>query len=443
MAAENEQYENKQSFYYLEICCRLISEKFGNDDLASWTNSNYVQLSSLLYRKTSVQISPSTLKRIFGKLKTTERYYPQKATRDALAQFAGFENWDLFILKNLRPVKDREQKKEEQEKNEPVPQPLKTIHRKKIPVAAILLLAVAAMAIVWQFSKKENQPAINLQGVKLICKNPVGGNPHSADFMIKLPKDFSGDTTKFKVNFDDGRREKNEATNELFTYYYEVPGRYYPVLKYNDVAIDTAIVYLETNNWTATAIMQHDTTRVYPVNNQPGKDGMLNVNAEALFHAGVDTNRTFFVHFVNAIPMKISGDNFELTADVVTSQFRPGVRCSQVNIDVYGEKSKHSIMIIKPGCVSWAHLHFSDVEINGETSDLRSTGADLSNGGIIKLRVQDKNVSLFVNNKLTYKTIYHFPLERIYGVDVVFAGIGMLRNLAIKDLKTGEVHALK
>ena len=35
---------------------------------------------------TSVQISPNTLKRIFGKLKTHERYYPQKATRDALVQ---------------------------------------------------------------------------------------------------------------------------------------------------------------------------------------------------------------------------------------------------------------------------------------------------------------------------------------------------------------------
>lgn len=442
MTAQNEQYENKQSFYHLEICCQLISEKSGNPVISSWTNGDYIKLSSSVFRKTGVQISASTLKRIFGKLKTPERYYPQKATRDALAQFADFENWDDFVLKNPRQLKEADEKKMLPEKKTET-QTQNSFHKKKFPVPAVLVLIIIAVIIGWLFLKKENTAPVNLQGIKLICKNPVGGNPHSADFIIELPQNFSGDTSKFKVNFDDGRMEKNEAPGLLFTYYYEIPGRYYPVLKYNDVAIDTAIVYLETNGWTATADMMHDSTRVYPVNGNLFKGPELKVSVDELFHAGIDTNRTFFVHFVNSKPLNINGDNFELAADVVASQFRPGVRCSQVNIDVYGEKSKHSIMIIKPGCVSWAHLYFSDVKIDGKTSDLRFIGTDLSNGGIIKLRVQDKKVSLFINSKPVYKTTYHSPLKKIYGVGISFSGIGIMRKIKVQDLSTGDTLALK
>ncbi|HTL09466.1 MAG TPA: hypothetical protein VL307_14445, partial [Chitinophagaceae bacterium] len=105
MAIENEQPVTGQSFYYLEICCRLVAEKFGKLPISSWTNSDYLRLSGKLLRQTSVTLSASTLKRIFGKLKTPERYYPQKATRDALAVYAGYKSWDDLIVHH-RPVEE-------------------------------------------------------------------------------------------------------------------------------------------------------------------------------------------------------------------------------------------------------------------------------------------------------------------------------------------------
>ena len=383
-----------------------------------------------------MRISPSTLKRIFGKLKTGERYYPQKATRNALAQFAGFKDWETFLQQN--PVPHPTENIQSSEDDRKTELPAETIQektiKKRIWLPAILIAALIA-TIVWQFSEKEDIVPVNTQGIKFICKNPVGENPHSAEFIFELPQKFSGDTANFKVNFDDGRIEKKEMPGTLFTYYYEIPGRYYAVLKYNDRPIDTACVYLKTNGWTATASMMHDTTRVYPVNsNHLFKNDELSVSAHELFRAGVDTNRTFFVHFVNAKPLNINGDNFELTANVTTSPLRPGVRCSQVNIEVYGEKSEHAVEVIKPGCVTWANLRFSEIFVNGKTTDLSSIGADLSHGGIIKLRVADKKVNLFVNDKLSYQTAYHFPLHKIYGIKISFSGIGTVHNLELTDL---------
>lgn len=443
MTAANEQYKIRQSYQNLDRCCELISEKMGNTDIAAWSNSDYVKLSGLLYRKTSVQISPSTLKRIFGKVKTTERYYPQKATRNALAKYAGYEDWDQFALAQSKIIPidkgDTVLITDTSLIHLPVFKRLSRKNKIKKYGAFAILLATAAFLLVVQITGSKNNPVSNLHGAELICKNPEGENPHTAAFMIRPLMELSGDTSGYKVDFGDGRSAKTVPVNKIFNYYYEIPGAYYAVLKYNDIPLDTVTIFLKTNGWNTTAIMQHDTTRVYPVKEFSADSAQtLTVAPKELFHSGVDTNRTFFVHFINAKKSNISGDNFALTTHIITSKLRPGVRCSQVNIEVFGEKAKHMAAIIKPGCVAWARLQFSDIQVTGDRSDLRSIGADLSEGGTIKLQVQNKKALLFLNNKLIYETSYTFPLGNINGVDINFAGIGSISSFELKDLMSGE-----
>ena len=103
MFPDNLHPEHKHAFYHLEICCRYVGEKYGHPVISGWTNRDYIILSGVLSRQTDVKISPNTLKRIFGKLKTPERYYPQKATRDTLARYAGYANWESFVQQHPRP----------------------------------------------------------------------------------------------------------------------------------------------------------------------------------------------------------------------------------------------------------------------------------------------------------------------------------------------------
>ena len=163
----------------------------------------------------------------------------------------------------------------------------------------------------------------------------------------------------------------------------------------------------------------------------------MTVNTQQVFQAGVDTNKTFFVDFVNAQPTAIDGDNFELTADVTTSPARAGVRCSQVKATVYGERARHSLFVIKPGCTSWVNLQFSELIKNGEEDDLGFLGSDLTGGGIIKLQVIHKQVSVWINNKKIYEIAYQQPLGKIYGLSISFAGIGTVNKVLLKDLATG------
>lgn len=431
----------KAEFYdQLEHCCQLVSETYGKPERASWANSDYIRLGHILYKKTSVQISPNTLKRIFGKIKTDSRYYPQKATRDALAIYVGYADWEQFVSVQHVPVPtpqlpaviavDRVMTGS----NDAVSQQKKSVNR-WVWVASLVGLTLLLLLIGLN-GRLFLKPATN-EPVRLLCKKPLGETPHSAIFEVQ---GFSNESDTYLIDFGDGKQKAITAGIGIYNHYYEVPGRYLAVLKQGNRNLDTATVYLPTRGWTATATMVHDTTRVYPIEvDDLFHHGKKSITASELARAGIDTNQTFFVEFINTQATKIDGDNFELTASVTTSPIRTGVRCSQVGLTVFGERSRHSFDVIKPGCVYWSHLQLSERYRSGQYEDLSCMGADLRAGGTLKLQVANQHVRLFIDGHQVVTGQYTVPLRQIYGVKIRFAGVGSVQTYSLKDLKTGAV----
>ncbi|REA64412.1 hypothetical protein DSL64_02345 [Dyadobacter luteus] len=436
---ENEQARST-AFESLDHCCRLVSELYGKPGIAHWTNSDYVQLGYILYKKTKVQISPSTLKRIFGKTKTGERYFPQKATRDALAHYLGFKDWEHFTYSSPFPgiTEDRPAHKPVQMISAQERAGLQTSHRPRGIswwLAMLLALSAGGYYAYYLLSKKTEMPL-----VKLECSNPVGKNPHSAAFTVRgLPVSFDD---HYLIEFGDGRKVSVTAGDSLYSHYYEVPGRYLAVLKRGSQSLDTVSVYLKTDAWTATAEMMFDTTRVYPVNTAGlFSNGKNRVDALEVSRAGVDTNRTFFVKFLNTQQTDIDGDNFDLSVKLKTSADRAGVRCSQVRVIVFGEQSKHLIDVMKPGCEHWTDMQFSEISKQGEFNKLDFLGADLREGGIIGLNVVNKRATVMINHKKVFETAYQKPLKKIYGLGIFFSGIGEIQSVSLKDTQTNAAFS--
>src|ERR1700761_4680811 len=86
----------------LEQCKRLIEASLGWGDPVSWTNEDFDTLSDRIAEKTSVRLSMSTLKRIWGKVKYDSS--PTMATLNALARFAGFDGWRDFLAHESAPA---------------------------------------------------------------------------------------------------------------------------------------------------------------------------------------------------------------------------------------------------------------------------------------------------------------------------------------------------
>jgi hypothetical protein len=86
---------------YIEKCRRLIEEKLAWGSSEHWQNQDYEQLSERIFEVTNTTLSISTLKRVWGKVQYKST--PNLSTLNALAQFAGYENWRSFVSENVQP----------------------------------------------------------------------------------------------------------------------------------------------------------------------------------------------------------------------------------------------------------------------------------------------------------------------------------------------------
>ncbi|MFD1770492.1 hypothetical protein [Sphingobacterium suaedae] len=263
----------------------------------------------------------------------------------------------------------------------------------------------------------------------LYCKNPVGSSPHSAFFLVRNTEGKSSDLKNYWVDFKSWKRSKTQLRDTQFTYYYELPGVYFPVLGYKGKALDTTRVVLNSDGWEVTAELEHDSLRVYPVAmHAPSFSNPPTVSSSAVYHAGVDTLKTFFLNYAWVKETGIQADNMEFSVDLKTSPNRPGVRCSQVNLVLYGERDKHYITLIKPQCSSWAHYKFSELEKDGERDDLRAFGHDLTAGRNVRVRIKNQMVFIFLENKQIFTTRYERPIGRLLGINIMFSGIGKISS---------------
>lgn len=435
MKSNSVQGENPIFFQQLDICCQKIAEKVGQESIADWKNSNYVKLSGLLRRETKVNLSENTLKRIFGKLKTSTRYYPQKATRDALAQFIGYRDWYEFEL--VHPVTLEKPILLPEPIEMPIPETVK--EEKKRNYKPYLSITILFMLLAGGYFYAQSLDDGLITNVKLLCMNPNGQSPHSAIFKLNSDAPLPDVPGSFIIDFADEKPRKSRFSNGLINHYYESPGRYFPVLYHNKKPIDTTSVYLQSEGWSIIATMQLDTSRVYPIlREEPGHVRSHYVSPMEVHNAGVDTNKTFFVSFANVRPSNISADNFEFNANIKTSAIRPGVRCSQTNIVIYGENDRHDFGIIRSECAAWNYLKFSEVILDGEKTDLRALGHDLRNGGQLRLRIAEKNVHIYLDGREIFQTKYTKPIGKFMGIKIEFAGIGSFSDFKLQDLKTGE-----
>src|ERR1700742_1158626 len=82
----------------LRLCCLHIEQAVQWGDSEAWTNDDFERLGEKIFEKTRVQLSISTLKRIWGKVRYEN--LPTTATLNALAGFLGYESWREFKQKN-------------------------------------------------------------------------------------------------------------------------------------------------------------------------------------------------------------------------------------------------------------------------------------------------------------------------------------------------------
>ncbi|KQM77181.1 hypothetical protein ASE74_18155 [Pedobacter sp. Leaf216] len=406
----------------------------GGRAIEEWRACDYNSLSSQLGKQTKVYLSINTLKRLFGQLKTPQRYFPQKATRDALAQFIGYRDWQEFELVHmateLAAVKAQASIEAEDD--------IQTLPENKIKPKKPLYIVLSAVPVlillsVLFFSSYRQHPA----DVKLVCENPYGYVPHTAVFKLKSSRPIN-DNEAYKIDFMDEALQSTISGKKEVAKFFRNPGVVYATLLYHDKPIDTVAVYMRTKGWVANS--GNDTSRAYPIAGlKPLNPNNIYVSKKQLDSAGLSTSKPFLVGFSNIKPSNISGDNFSFTCKVFSEQSRPGTQCVETTFIILGEKHRHLLTLNRGSCVAFSQYKFSEKRVIGSDQFLGGLAFDPLNGGVVEIRVENKKVSIILNGKKALSTSYKQSIGKVMGVKVLFSGIGKVISPKLQDLSTKEV----
>ncbi len=401
---------------YKEVkeCLTLIEEKlnWGNSQL--WHNDVFIELSERIQEETKVLLSPTTLKRVWGKINYNSA--PSISTLNALAQFAGFLNW--------RDFKNNHQ------------QPRFSFYKKvvqsnfRVIMLSAFIIAALFLSI---FSMSNNKSkTVDYSKVSFESRPITKGLPNSVVFDFDL-KGVNSDNMLIQQYWDETKTIAIDKNQTQATGQYYFPGYFRAKLLIDNTIVKEHDLFIKSNGWLGT-IDYNPIPKYFKEDSIKQKNG-LSFSNEVLEEIKEEENPlTTTFHYVNDLG-NLSGDNFELELDVKNLFPEKWGVCQKTVIIVVGTKSAYLVPFSIEGCVSEIGMMLSDVYLDGKKNDLSAFGTDFSTYEKVNIKTEDKKVNISINGIKIYTNSYANSIGEVVGVRIKFYGIGAVSNLLLTDLK--------
>ncbi|HEX3934825.1 MAG TPA: hypothetical protein VHW43_09110, partial [Puia sp.] len=360
----------------VEQCRHLIEVSLDWGDPASWTKEDFDELSDRIFEKTTVRLSVSTLKRIWGKVKYD--HSPTTATLNALARYAGFESWRDFLSQNapLPPAQAGKMAHNEAVVDQDATgQPNKAAHRSTF-LTPLVIGTIALVALLALLSARFIHAPANASPLRFESRRTTDELPNSVVFDYDAtplhPKEVI-----IQQSWDPRRREKVDPNGKQHTSLYYYPGYFSAKLIVDGVIRRESEVYVTTKGWKA--IVGRSPYPVYLSAQEIKNDsGELGVGATTLAEkTGSPVFSDTWVTFADVRPFPgISGDHFSLTAALRNTSTVEQCLCRHVRITLLGKKSAIIIPLSDKGCIASLQLFPGFNPIDGKDHDLCAFGCD-------------------------------------------------------------------
>jgi len=412
---------------FIEKCKQLINERLGWAHSTEWRIGDYKYLSELIYEKTRITISVSTLKRIW---QNNKQRTPHISTLNALVLFIEYSSWHDFKSKirneiNPNGISDF------------TPKSWTRIRKNTIILYSILSIVLIMYLFFSQkyLIRKKHSVTFNINDIKFDVKKTVeSGLPSSVVFYYDIVKaDF--DSAFIQQDWDINKRKRILKDDHYHTSIYYYPRNYEAKLILNDSIVRTYPLQIKTDGWLALYEKKlFNNIPFYLKNIEVIKNERLFISAEDLEMNEIENDKDYFISFYNSRDFgEIYCDNFSLESEIKNDPKEGGLTCGISGISVLGEKGKLIATFSDPGCISQLQLQFSDFTLNGSRSDLSAFGTDLSVWRNIKYEVINKNVTIYIDDKEVIKFQFRNNIGKITGLGYHFYGCGSVRKSVLYD----------
>lgn len=327
------------------------------------------------------------------------------------------------VLTKIKEYLTSEQVEEITETKDDVPEILpdyqNSTRSNRLRIAAIILLSFAIVC--FTVLKLWPSSTVNESDIKWeIAHTETVSN---FDIRISFTYDFSNiKYTKATLDFGDGRTidlKKNKG--QMFHTYHKVQIRSLTLDIDGSKFVKTFT--LPSRGWVAH--INND----YLQENSFLKNGHMHLieNEET---KPILSRDEFYVIYRKTSDFDIEMDDLLFEAKVKNPESEGGVSCFDVSFDLSGIHADTvtaiSFNILKSGCTSWAKVKIGEVKLHSGNYNMTPSGQTLDEWKVIKGKVKNNNLEIFVGDTVLYKIPYKKPLGKLNQLQVLFKGNGSI-----------------
>jgi hypothetical protein len=415
----------------LDQCKHLIESAIGWGDPASWSNEDFDDLSERIFQQTSVRLSVSTLKRIWGKVRYD--HSPTTATLNALARFAGFTGWRDFQQQNPQAVSV------ETSAIEPTPLGQQRLFpssggqqpKRRGFLAPLIIATIALAALLSLLSARFIHSAAPIPALRFENRSTSDDLPNSVIFDYDAtplhPKDVM-----IQQNWDIRRREKVSPNGNRHASIYYYPGYFTAKLVVDGEFRKESEVFITTKGWKG--IVGHSPLPVYLSAEEARDDsGHLGITARTLAaKTGSAVFSDTWTTFANVRELPgLNGGHFSFSTTLRNTSTVEQCLCRNVRITILGKQSAIIIPLSDKGCIASLSILTGFNAISGKDHDLSAFGCDFTKWQQVICSEDNHVLKITVNGRQVLSVPNALPIGDIVGVRIVFEGTGAIREAVL------------
>lgn len=408
----------------LTSCLRKIEAKTGWGPVAEWTNQDFTELSERIATATSVHLSATTLKRLWGRVAYASK--PSATTLDALAQYVGQENWRAFRQTSSAAGIPTEN-----------PPKKKRIAKNPARLYLYYLLPLAALAGLIFLLSSESTPApaaapttlsLNPEDFAFSFRPVTNGIPNSVVFNYDA-RAAPFDSIYLQQSWDRRRRERIPRAGSVHTSIYYLPGYFNAKLVVGDQAVKNRDLYLRSEGW-ITAI-KGDPVPVYLPTSTTLREGRIAISEDHLKPLGIPLQPdppTSIITHVGALDGLFT-DNFTFRTRLRHDYATGAAICQQARVLLLLKNSVIIIPLSRPGCVADLYLLAGNREFQGQDHDLSAFGVVGDNWLELECIGKDDLLTFSINGRKIFTVESEEVPKEFVGIRYEFSGLGSVDEL--------------
>ena len=430
---------------HLQECLWLIEQKTGWGNHNHWTHQDFVRLSEVIFEETGINLSSTTLKRIWGKV--AYHSFPHITTLNALAHYAGYSCWRAFLAAQ-----------DEQSSQQMIPEAtsaqyaspekdyavtLQDKHnRKHIARAAglLLLLVVGVLTLLGTvFSLyRTTQDQLATEAYAFAAHPVTSGVPNTVVFHYNAPP---ADTGHLYIQPAPQQRQAVAPGQHQYMALYYYPGVYQTALLKGEQMVKAQEVLIDTNGWLA--LVERNPVPLY-IKDDIRRQGALGIPAETLMSHYPDLSTSVpWVAYYNVGGFgSLSGNNFTLETELRSDFSQGDAVCQDTSVVILRHHAPPiTIPLAITGCLAKVDRELKQGILLYDQLNLPAFGCDFSDWVQVKCEAQDNRLKLWINQQLAYDGALPQATGSIAGILYRFHGTGRVNSVRLGTADGEMVYA--